>query len=110
MFGKICWTFANSQVIGAVGLRRSLSSYSLRVLLFQKFSLCLVLITHQYMIRLLYLLQISHPWETSLSRTQHYTTGDVLKCEMVLMQVLQFGIGMSNNSFTSVEELLVQFK
>ncbi|KAL1565442.1 cyclin-J18-like [Salvia divinorum] len=49
-------------------------------------------------------------------KDQHYTTGDVLKGlprnlqEMVLMQVLQFGIGISKIAFTSVEELVVRFK
>ncbi|KAL1550600.1 cyclin-J18 isoform X1 [Salvia divinorum] len=43
-------------------------------------------------------------------KEQHYTMGDILEAEIVLMQVLQFGIGMSKITFASVEELLVQFK
>ncbi|KAL8519748.1 hypothetical protein ACS0TY_010619 [Phlomoides rotata] len=43
-------------------------------------------------------------------KEQHYTKGDFLEAEMVLMQVLEFGIGMSNIAFVLVEELLVQLK
>ncbi|XP_057776162.1 cyclin-J18-like isoform X3 [Salvia miltiorrhiza] len=43
-------------------------------------------------------------------KEQHFTMGDILEAEIVLMQVLQFGIGMSKIAFASVEELLVQFK
>ncbi|XP_047959628.1 cyclin-J18 isoform X1 [Salvia hispanica] len=43
-------------------------------------------------------------------KEQHYTMGDILEAEIVLMQVVQFGIGMSKITFSSVEDLLVQFK
>ncbi|KAI3467942.1 hypothetical protein Pfo_024605 [Paulownia fortunei] len=43
-------------------------------------------------------------------KEQHFTKGDLLEAEMVLMQVLEFGIGTSNIAFVLVEELLVQLK
>ncbi|KAL3814534.1 hypothetical protein ACJIZ3_015802 [Penstemon smallii] len=43
-------------------------------------------------------------------KEQHYATRDHLEAEMVLMQVLEFGIGMSNIAFVLVEELFGQFK
>ncbi|KAK6160544.1 hypothetical protein DH2020_003925 [Rehmannia glutinosa] len=43
-------------------------------------------------------------------KEQHYTMGDLLEAEIVLMQVLEFGIGTSNITFVLIEELLVQLK
>ncbi|KAG6429399.1 hypothetical protein SASPL_107450 [Salvia splendens] len=43
-------------------------------------------------------------------KEQHYIMGDILEAEIVLIQVLQFGTGMSKITFSSVEDLLVQFK
>ncbi|XP_051121372.1 cyclin-J18 isoform X9 [Andrographis paniculata] len=41
-----------------------------------------------------------------LIKDQHYTKGDILEAEMVLMQTLKFGIGTSNTAFILLEELL----
>ncbi|PIN04881.1 hypothetical protein CDL12_22582 [Handroanthus impetiginosus] len=43
-------------------------------------------------------------------KEQHYTNGDFLEAELVLMQVLEFGIGTSDIALVYVEELLVQLK
>ncbi|KAL6495119.1 hypothetical protein OROGR_030801 [Orobanche gracilis] len=45
-----------------------------------------------------------------LIKEQHYTKMDLLEAEMVLMQVLGFGIGMSNIAFLIFEELVIQLK
>lgn len=43
-------------------------------------------------------------------KEQHFTTRDFLEAEVVLMQVLDFEIGMSNIAFKFLEELFIQFK
>ncbi|KAL6551329.1 hypothetical protein OROMI_021817 [Orobanche minor] len=45
-----------------------------------------------------------------LIKEQHYTKRDLLEAEMVFMQVLGFGIGMSNIAFLIFEELVIQLK
>ncbi|VVA14642.1 PREDICTED: cyclin-J18 [Prunus dulcis] len=46
----------------------------------------------------------------NIIKEQHYTIRDYLEAEVVLMQVVNFEIGMNNSAFVYFEELLLQFK
>ncbi|KAB2610005.1 cyclin-J18 [Pyrus ussuriensis x Pyrus communis] len=46
----------------------------------------------------------------SIIKEQHYTVRDYLEAEVVLMQEVNFEIGINNIAFVHFEELLLQFK
>ncbi|KAL2557707.1 Cyclin-J18 [Forsythia ovata] len=50
------------------------------------------------------------PLADKFIKEQHFTTRDLLEAEITFLQVIEFGIGVTNIAFIFVEELLSQLK
>ncbi|XP_042051258.1 cyclin-J18-like [Salvia splendens] len=123
---SVAGSFSNCQVLGAIALRRPFLPCSLQTQRQEGDRNWLLHPTEECNLQLFALVSLwisskvhdSPPLSVKKFKSlgdkfikeQHYIMGDILEAEIVLIQVLQFGTGMSKITFSSVEDLLVQFK